>query len=359
VEEKYGKRREVLGQGASGTVSLYRRRTSSPDDGRRGKQQQLYAVKAFSRRSGESAKQYAKRVMAEYCVASVLWHPNIVLTLDLLQDSSKPRHYYCQVMEFSAGGDLGAFIASSSPTGGGGALQVDEADCFFKQMVRGVEYIHEMGVAHRDLKPGNVLLTPRGAVKISDFGSAELLRHAWETESRMSFGLTGTTPYMAPEMFEGAGEEGYDARGADVWSCGVIYLAMRTGKQFWGVANEEDGLYRQFVRDSFGVGFGPIEELRPVRETFLFSSVVGSALSDSDCLRCIGDMSVYHLRHPRSGPETPLVGGHGVDHGLDPRSQVVPGWRGGTLVYAPLRCHEGPMDFSPYILSPLPSVPRL
>jgi protein-serine/threonine kinase len=62
-------------------------------------------------------------------------------------------------MEFCAGGDLRTLVLAASK------LEVNEADSYIKQMMRGVEYIHEMGVAHRDLKPEN-LLTEHGSLKI-------------------------------------------------------------------------------------------------------------------------------------------------------------------------------------------------
>ncbi|EGC44856.1 serine/threonine protein kinase hal4 [Histoplasma capsulatum var. duboisii H88] len=79
----------------------------------------------------------------------------------------------------------------SSPAG---KLEVGEADCYFKQLMRGVEYMHEMGVAHRDLKPENLLLTTHGALKITDFGNGECFRMAWEKEAHMTAGLCGSAP---------------------------------------------------------------------------------------------------------------------------------------------------------------------
>src|SRR6185369_16605151 len=107
-------------------------------------------------------------------------------------------------MEYCAGGDLYTLIAAS------GGLEQDEADCFFGQLITGVKYIHDNGVAHRyvlvlifqieffcgiidsqsslvfsdiklsDLKPENLLLTSSGCLKITDFGNSECFRMAWE-----------------------------------------------------------------------------------------------------------------------------------------------------------------------------------
>ncbi|KAK4932515.1 serine/threonine-protein kinase HAL4/sat4 [Elasticomyces elasticus] len=104
-----------------------------------------------------------------------------------------------------------------------------------------------MGVAHRDLKPENLLLTTNGCLKITDFGNGECFRMAWETEAHMTAGLCGSAPYISPEEYEG-GE--FDPRAVDVWACGVIYMAMRTGRHLWRVAKkDEDEFYERYLED--------------------------------------------------------------------------------------------------------------
>ncbi|KAK3186527.1 serine/threonine-protein kinase HAL4/sat4 [Lecanicillium sp. MT-2017a] len=245
--EKYGKCQEVVGRGAFGIVRISHKKL--------GANEKLFAVKEFRRRPEETEKKYSKRLTAEFCISSSLRHPNVIHTLDLLKDS---KGDYCEVMEFCAGGDLYTLILSS------GKLEVQEADCFFKQMMRGVEYLHEMGVAHRDLKPENLLLTTRGGLKITDFGNGECFRMAWETDAHMVSGLCGSAPYIAPEEYT---DKEFDARAVDVWGCGVIYMAMRTGRHLWRVAKkDEDEFYARYLegrRDEDG--YGPIESLHRAR----------------------------------------------------------------------------------------------
>lgn len=149
-------------------------------------------------------------------------------------------------MDYCNGGDLFHLIFESS-----GGLETVEANCFFKQLIRGVEYLHRMGVSHRDLKPENLLLTTDGCLKISDFGSSECFRMAWEAGHGKrngpihgSTGICGSEPYIAPEQFE-KGE--FDPRLVDIWSCAVIYMAMRTGKHLWHVARPEDHHYERYL----------------------------------------------------------------------------------------------------------------
>lgn len=245
--EKYGKCQEIVGRGAFGIVRISHKRIDTGE--------QLFAVKEFRRRPEENEKKYSKRLTSEFCISSSLRHPNVIHTLDLLQDS---KGDYCEVMEFCAGGDLYTLVLAA------GKLEVNEADCYFKQMMRGVEYMHEMGVAHRDLKPENLLLTTHGALKITDFGNGECFRMAWESETHMVTGLCGSAPYIAPEEYI---DREFDARAVDVWATGVIYMAMRTGRHLWRVAKkEEDEFYERYLagrRDE--EGYAPIESLHRVR----------------------------------------------------------------------------------------------
>ncbi|PCD37844.1 hypothetical protein AU210_006339 [Fusarium oxysporum f. sp. radicis-cucumerinum] len=246
--EKYGKCQEVVGRGAFGIVRISHKKIG-------GSNEKLFAVKEFRRRPEETEKKYSKRLTAEFCISSSLRHPNVIHTLDLLKDA---KGDYCEVMEFCAGGDLYTLVLSS------GKLEVQEADCFFKQMMRGVEYLHEMGVAHRDLKPENLLLTTRGALKITDFGNGECFRMAWETDAHMVSGLCGSAPYIAPEEYT---DKEFDARAVDVWACGVIFMAMRTGRHLWRLAKKDDDeFYARYLegrRDE--EGYGPIESLHRAR----------------------------------------------------------------------------------------------
>ncbi|KAI5863257.1 serine/threonine-protein kinase hal4 [Durotheca rogersii] len=245
--EKYGKCQEVIGRGAFGIVRISHKKVDNVE--------KLFAVKEFRRRPEETEKKYSKRLTAEFCISSSLRHPNVIHTLDLLKDQ---KGDYCEVMEYCSGGDLYTLVLSA------GKLEGVEADCYFKQMMRGVEYLHEMGVAHRDLKPENLLLTSHGALKITDFGNGECFRMAWEDDAHMVSGLCGSAPYIAPEEYI---EKEFDARAVDVWACGVIYMAMRTGRHLWRVAKkDEDEFYEQYLqgrRDE--EGYSPIESLHRAR----------------------------------------------------------------------------------------------
>ncbi len=128
-----------------------------------------------------------------------------------------------------------------------------DAQCYFRQLIAGVDYLHRVGVAHRDLKPENLLLTTQGNVscpfslpslrrapnylrtcvfaagplKIADFGMATVFRH--QGVKRQSSTRCGTLPYVAPEVLL----DSYDPEKADLWSCGVILVALLSGELPW------------------------------------------------------------------------------------------------------------------------------
>ncbi|EGV66586.1 Pkinase-domain-containing protein [Yamadazyma tenuis ATCC 10573] len=248
--EKYGRCQEVIGKGAFGTVRISHKRVGDAEG-----EEALYAVKEFRRKPNESEKKFNRRLTSEFCISSSLKNINIIDTLDLLKDA---KGDYVEVMEFCSGGDLYTLIIAS------GKLEYAEADCFFKQLIKGVNYMHDMGVSHRDLKPENLLLTPNGILKITDFGNSECFKMAWEQEVQLSEGICGSSPYIAPEEFT---TNHFDSRCVDIWSCGVIYMAMRTGRQLWSVADpEKDEFFREYlVKRRNSTGYEPIENLKRAR----------------------------------------------------------------------------------------------
>jgi hypothetical protein len=162
LSSKYGKLGKFLGSGAGGSVRLMKRK----DDGT------VFAVKEFrARHTYETEKEYNKKVTAEFCVGSTLHHGNIIETLDILQE--KGRWY--EVMEY-APFDLFAIVMT-------GRMSREEITCCFLQILNGVTYLHSVGLAHRDLKLDNVVVSSKGIMKIIDFGSAHVFKYPFETDT--------------------------------------------------------------------------------------------------------------------------------------------------------------------------------
>lgn len=105
-------------------------------------------------------------------------------------------------------------------------MPIWEAQKYIRQLISGVEYLHSRGVAHRDLKPENLLLDDSDNLKISDFGLATIFR--MQGRERLLEKKCGTLPYVAPEVLV----RPYHAEPADVWSCGIILIALLAGGNF-------------------------------------------------------------------------------------------------------------------------------
>ncbi|KAG8060657.1 hypothetical protein GUJ93_ZPchr0002g24665 [Zizania palustris] len=118
------------------------------------------------------------------------------------------------VIDICAGGDLFSLVSAR------GRLPEAEAADLMAQLAAALASCHRRGVAHRDVKPDNVLFDARGVLKLGDFGSAE-----WFAGGQPMTGLVGTPYYVAPEVV--AGRE-YNEK-VDVWSAGVVLYMMLSG----------------------------------------------------------------------------------------------------------------------------------
>lgn len=169
--------------------------------------------------SDDSAR---RRFRKEALALSKLSHPNIATVHDF--DTQEGVDFL--VMELVAGMTLAEKLA-------GGPLPEEEAANLGKQFVAALEEAHEQGVVHRDLKPGNIKVTPKGQAKVIDFGLAKLLRSSVGPGVATTESLTemqaaaGTLPYMAPEQLRG---EKVDVR-SDLWALGVVLYEMTTGRR--------------------------------------------------------------------------------------------------------------------------------
>lgn len=105
----------------------------------------------------------------------------------------------------------------------GGPISEPEAASLFAQLMHAVSHCHRHGVAHRDIKPDNILFDTSGLLKLADFGSAALFS-AGQGPGQLS-GLVGTPYYVAPEVVAG---RAYGEK-VDVWSAGVVLYVMLAG----------------------------------------------------------------------------------------------------------------------------------
>lgn len=160
-----------------------------------------------------------RRFQLEAQAASAINHPNIITIYEI----EKIEDLYLIVSEYVEGRTLADRIES-------GPLPFGEILDLIIQVVDGLGEAHEAGIIHRDIKPRNIMITPRGIVKILDFGLAKILEK--EVRSRVDSGLTesgmilGTVQYMSPEQASGKELD----HTTDLYSLGVVLYEMITGR---------------------------------------------------------------------------------------------------------------------------------
>ena len=138
-----------------------------------------------------------------------LSHPNIVTVLT----AEKQDDIFFIVMEYVPGDTLEAVIERD------GTLDLARALDYTCQICNAMDHAHKQGIIHRDLRPGNVLVTDQGMVKVADFGTSRFLEIAAHGTT-----VIGSPPYMAPEQFQGKA-----VFASDIYSLGVTMYQMFTG----------------------------------------------------------------------------------------------------------------------------------
>ncbi|XP_009600930.1 CBL-interacting serine/threonine-protein kinase 7-like [Nicotiana tomentosiformis] len=141
-------------------------------------------------------------------------HPNILKLHEVM--ATKTKIYL--VMELAHGGELFTKLNRR-----GGRFSESTARFYFHQLASALHFCHQNGVAHRDIKPQNLLLDEDGHLKISDFGLSALPE---QLRNGLLHTACGTPAYTAPEVVY---RKGYDGAKADAWSCGVILYVFLAG----------------------------------------------------------------------------------------------------------------------------------
>ncbi|PIC22063.1 hypothetical protein B9Z55_026674 [Caenorhabditis nigoni] len=144
------------------------------------------------------------------------------------------------IVDFADQGDLGNRCTLP--------LHPSLAQNYFRQLIRGLDFIHKKNVVHRDIKPLNLFLKSPNKLKIGDFGMAERYR----TDSGKQLwlkGRRGTQTHLAPELFI----NGMESKGPplDVWAAGIVLVELITMKRLWKQANLNDKNFMKYFDDKY------------------------------------------------------------------------------------------------------------
>jgi serine/threonine protein kinase len=157
---------------------------------------------------------FVERFRAEARHSAALHHPNITTVFDYDQDGATAY----RVMELVAGQPLSQIISERAP------LSAQETSSILIQAASALEAAHQGGVVHRDVKPANILITPDGTAKLTDFGISRAVEAVPLTQAGE---ILGTAQYLSPEQALGQGA----TASSDIYALGVVGYEMLTGQR--------------------------------------------------------------------------------------------------------------------------------
>jgi eukaryotic-like serine/threonine-protein kinase len=203
-----------IGRGATSRVYLAR----DPSGDRN------VAIKVFffgEHISEQTAKLLRKGFLAEAALAGRLMHPHIVEIYDAV---SNPEYSYI-VMEYVAGTTLEAHCGMAT------LLPLSKIVEIIFKCIRALDYAFQNGVIHRDIKPGNILISPKGEIKVSDFGASFQEQLTYETTQLSG---VGSPAYMSPEQIR-VDEVSHQS---DIYSLGISMYKLMTGRLPFNASNQ-------------------------------------------------------------------------------------------------------------------------
>ncbi|MEU6140313.1 protein kinase [Streptomyces sp. NPDC047081] len=204
--------RDLLGQG--GMASVHLAYDSVLD--------RQVAIKTLHTELGRE-QAFRERFRREAQAVAKLTHTNIVSVFDTGEDSVDSMTTPYIVMEYVEGRPLGSVLDEDVRQFG--AMPADKALKVTADVLAALEISHEMGLVHRDIKPGNVMVTKRGVVKVMDFGIARAMQSGVTSMTQTGM-VVGTPQYLSPEQALG---RGVDAR-SDLYSVGIMLFQLVTGR---------------------------------------------------------------------------------------------------------------------------------
>ncbi|XP_023865245.1 serine/threonine-protein kinase STK11 [Salvelinus sp. IW2-2015] len=247
------------------------------------------AVKILKKKKLRRIPNGEANVKKEIQLLRRLQHKNVIHLVDVLYNEEKQKMY--MVMEYCVCGMQE--MLDSVPEK---RFPVFQAHGYFLQLLDGLEYLHSQGIVHKDIKPGNLLLTTDGALKISDLGVAEALHPFAEDDTCRT--SQGSPAFQPPEIANGL--DTFSGFKVDIWSAGITLYNITTSLYPF----EGDNIYKLF--ENIGKGdYSVPEECGPA-----LSDLLQGMLEYDPVKR----FSIQHIRqhnwvrkkHPPTEPPVPI-----------------------------------------------------
>jgi serine/threonine protein kinase len=187
-------------------------------------------------------QEQSKQVVTEIESLKQIRHPNVLKLYAYNLNAKYPTKTkekidtILLVLEYAPGGELFDILYYTS------ALDTIVGRTYFRQMIAGVEACHNAGVAHRDLKPQNLLLDSKFNLKLTDFGLSKVFES--DADAIMKSTYVGTRGYQAPELLL---DKPYDLS-ADIFSCGVVLFILLTGYPPFEQAHATDRWFKPLAK---------------------------------------------------------------------------------------------------------------
>ncbi|XP_051985432.1 serine/threonine-protein kinase STK11-like [Xyrauchen texanus] len=263
------------------------------------------AVKILKKKKLRRIPNGEANVKKEIQLLGRLQHKNVIQLVDVLYNEEKQKMY--MVMEYCVCGMQE--MLDSVPEK---RFPVFQAHGYFCQLLDGLEYLHSQGIVHKDIKPGNLLLTTDGTLKISDLGVAEALHSFAEDDTCRT--SQGSPAFQPPEIANGL--DTFSGFKVDIWSAGVTLYNITTSLYPF----EGDNIYKLF--ENIGKGDYSIpEECGPLLSDLLRGMLEYDPAKRFSIQR-IRQHNWVRKKHPPSEPPVPIP----------PSAEARDSWRSMTVV---------------------------
>ncbi|XP_051893621.1 serine/threonine-protein kinase STK11 isoform X2 [Pristis pectinata] len=263
------------------------------------------AVKILKKKKLRRIPNGEANVKKEIQLLRRLRHKNVIQLVDVLYNDEKQKMY--MVMEYCVCG-MQEMLDSVSDK----KFPVFQAHGYFCQLIDGLEYLHSQGIVHKDIKPGNLLLTTDGTLKISDLGVAEALHPFAEDDTCRT--SQGSPAFQPPEIANGL--DTFSGFKVDIWSAGVTLYNITTGLYPF----EGDNIYKLF--ENIGKGEYTIpEECGPLL-TDLLQGMLEYDPVKRFSIQQIRQHNWFRKKHPQTENPVPIP----------PSPETKDKWRSMTVV---------------------------